>query len=282
MITAIIEKKDRVNAEDIRAIWVRDIKRESAGKVSEPFEATLLAMAKSGIPATDIGKYCDYAGLVSLARSCHPIGLINAGDVAGAIADVHEVGRLYQMANSRGIHWGAVTAAGIAAATRPGATVESVIAAIRAHCHPSVVGEIDRGLEVSKGCRGFRELRQAFDSVYSGKGVPYAFSYANEVVTKAVAIFRMARGNVWEAIVAGVNLGRDTDCVTAVASGISGALSGGGPIPEDLLRQVDRATGLNAYTNSRRTLREHADGLHDAFRSRLEGLRAYADLMRGA
>src|SRR5512147_2356804 len=82
MITAIIEKKDRVTAEDVRSIWLRDIKPESAGMVSEPFEAVLLSMAKSGIPARDLGRYCDYAGLVSMARSCHPIGLINAGDVA--------------------------------------------------------------------------------------------------------------------------------------------------------------------------------------------------------
>ena len=38
--------EDIVSAnEDIRRIWVRDIKPESAGKVSEPFEAVLLAMA---------------------------------------------------------------------------------------------------------------------------------------------------------------------------------------------------------------------------------------------
>ena len=28
----------------------------------------------SYIPARDIGKYCDYAGLNSFARACHPIG----------------------------------------------------------------------------------------------------------------------------------------------------------------------------------------------------------------
>jgi ADP-ribosylglycohydrolase len=81
MITAIMEKQDRVNAEDIRSIWVRDIKPEAAGMISEPFDTSLLAVAKSGIPARDIGKYCDYAGLNSVASSCHPVGLINAGDV---------------------------------------------------------------------------------------------------------------------------------------------------------------------------------------------------------
>ncbi|NLY60947.1 MAG: ADP-ribosylglycohydrolase family protein, partial [Clostridiales bacterium] len=72
MITAIIEKGNRVNAEDVRKAWIDHIKPESAGMVSEPFEATLLAMAKSGIPARDLGRYCDYSGLNSFARSCHP------------------------------------------------------------------------------------------------------------------------------------------------------------------------------------------------------------------
>ena len=94
MITAIGEKKDRVTAEDIRAIWLRDIKDGVGGRVSEPFEEVLLAMARTGIPATDLGRYCDYAGLNSFSRACHPIGLINAGDIAGAMQGVREAGQL--------------------------------------------------------------------------------------------------------------------------------------------------------------------------------------------
>src|SRR5665647_2717196 len=90
MSTANIEKKDRVTAEDVRKIWVRDMKPEAAGMISEPFEGVLLAMAKSGIPACDIGRYCDYAGPVSMSRSCHPIALINASNVDGAVEDVFE------------------------------------------------------------------------------------------------------------------------------------------------------------------------------------------------
>jgi ADP-ribosylglycohydrolase len=276
MITAIIEKKDRVTAEDVRRIWVRDIKPESAGKVSEPFEAVLLAMAKTPIPAADLGKYCDYAGLVSMARSCHPIGLINAGDVEGAIADVHEVGQLYQTANSRGVVWAAVTAAAIAAATRPGATVETVLDAIRKNCERGVVREIDRGLEATANCKDFREMRKTFDRIYSGTGIPYNASYANEVVTKAISIFRMTGGRLREAMIAGVNFGRDTDCLTAVAAGISGALTGASSLPPEWIKQVDYATTLNKFTNSQRTLREHSDGLYNAFRARLEKMQKYA------
>ncbi len=287
MITAIIDKKDRVNAEDVRAVWLRDIKPESAGMVSEPFEATLLAMARSGIPARDLGRYCDYAGLNSFARSCHPVGLINAGDSEGALADVLEVGQLYQTTESRGLQWAAVTAMSIAAATRPGATVDTVLGSLRQGVRgwtmkDAIMREIDRGLTLTASCRDFREMRKAFDSVYSGTGMPYAFSYANEVVTKGLCIFRMVKGNPKDAILAAVNLGRDTDCLAAVAGGISGALSGGNAIPAEWIEQVDRATALNRYTNSQRTLRQHADGLYEAFRTRLARLKAYAGSMEAA
>ncbi len=288
MITAIIEKGDRITAEDLRGVWIRHIKPESIGKVSEPFEAELLAMAKTQVPAADIGKYCDYAGLVSMARSCHPLGLINAGDVEGAIEDVYEVGRLYQAANSRGLQWAAVTACGIAAATKPGATVDTVLGAIFDTCRPKensnikdagVLREIERALKRTENCSDFREMRVTFDEIYSGQGIPYAHSYANEIVSKAVCIFRMVKGNTYEAMIAGVNMGRDTDCLTAVAAGISGALSGGSSIPEDLVRQVDYATSINPYTNSQRNLRETSDGLLEAFTARMRKMKAYIDEM---
>jgi ADP-ribosylglycohydrolase len=290
MITAIIEKQDRVTAEDVRKIWVRDISPKAAGTISEPFELQLLEMAKSGIPACDIGRYCDYAGLNSFARSCHPIGLINAGDVESAVADAFEVGQLYQTTNSRGLQWACVTAMAIAAATRPGSTVDSVLAAIlkgdprfaRIPAQQSVGREIERNLTRTKSCKDFREMRKVFDGLYSGSGTPYAQSSANEVVSKAVCVFAMTRGNVRDAMIAAVNLGRDTDCLAAIAAGLSGALNGPAGIPEEWIKQVDFATTKMPVTNSRRTLREHAGGLYEAYRARLRRMRGLADEMEPA
>jgi len=291
MITAIIEKRDRVNAEDVRAIWVRDIKPESAGKVSEPFEADLLAMAKTPIPARDLGRYCDYSGLVSFARSCHPIGLINAGDPESAMSDVFEVGQLYQTANSRGLQWASVTAVAIAAGTKPGATADSVIGAVLDLCGKmdkrfykagNIVREIESGLKLTARCGDFREMRTAFDQKYSGSGIPYAQSYANEVVTKAVCVFRMVKGEPKNAIIASVNMGRDTDCLASVAGGISGALSGGASLPQLWIKQSDYATSKNVYTNSQRTLREHSDGLCEAYEARLSRLARFVGEMNDA
>jgi ADP-ribosylglycohydrolase len=228
MITAIIEKQDRINAEDLRRAWVDHMNPNAAGLVSEPFEGALLAMARTHIPAADIGKYCDYSGLVSLSRSCHPIGLINAGDIRGAIDDVREIGQLYNTANSRGILWAEVVVTAIAAATKPGATVDSVLDAIFDNCdkvdtrftrRAGIRGEIERALKLTAGCKDFRQMREKFDTIYSGSGIPYSHSYANEIVTKAVCIFKMTKADTWEAMKAGVNMGRDTDCLAAVDTG---------------------------------------------------------------
>ena len=275
MITAIIEKQDRINAEDLRRAWVEHMNPNAGGLVSEPFEGSLLAMAKTPMPAQEIGKYCDYSGLVSVSRSCHPIGLINAGDIQGAIDAVNEIGQLYNVANSRGILWAQVTVIAIAAATKPNATVDSVLGAIfdnaekvdRRFIRPvDIRAEIERALKLTADCGDVREMRKKFDSMYSGEGVPYAQSYANEIVTKAVCVFKMTKGNTWEAMKAGVNMGRDTDCLTAVAAGISGALTGADSIPKELIKQSDYATSVNPHTNSKRTLRENSDGLYGAFK----------------
>ena len=295
MITAIIDKQDRVNAEDVKAVWIRDIKPISIGMVSEPFEAVLLARAKAGIPARDLGQYCDYAGLNSFARACHPIGLINAGNEEWAMRDIYDVGQLYQVDKSIGLQWALVTGVGIAAATRPDATVDSVIDAILKRTYLTfnnkqyqkaidqrrygVRLKLEEMLEATKDCKDYKELRVCFDKYFGGGGIPYAMASASEVVSKALCIFRMVKGNTKDAIIAGVNLGRDTDCLAAVSAGISGALTGGSSIPQEWVDQVDKSVKENIYTNSQRTLRETSDGLYNAFKARMARNKQLAETM---
>ncbi|MHC4394019.1 MAG: ADP-ribosylglycohydrolase family protein [Planctomycetota bacterium] len=289
MITAIIEKQDRINAEDLRKAWVEHMNPNAAGIISEPFEGTLLALARTPVPAVDIGKYCGYEGLITLARACHPIGLINAGNIDDAINDIREVGQIYHNSNSSAIQWAEVTVVGLAAATKPDATVDSVLGAVFDNCDKAdkrftkkcgILTELDRALKLTRNCNDFRQMREKFDSVYMcDGGVPYAFSYANEIVTRAICVFKMTRGNTWETMKAAVNLGRDTDCCAAVSTGLSGALTGAGSIPKDLIRQVDYATSINPHTNTQRTMRQTSDGLYNAFKARLRKLKAYTKEM---
>jgi ADP-ribosylglycohydrolase len=145
-----------------------------------------------------------------------------------------------------------------------------------------VLTEIERALEHTKKCKDFREMRVAFDSIYNGIGIPYAQAYASEVVTKAICVFNMVKGNTKEAMISSVNMGRDTDCLSAVASGISGALTGANSVPEEWIKQVDYATTQMPVTGSRRTVRQSADGLYDAFRARLARMQGYAERMQNA
>lgn len=279
MLTAIIEKRDRVAAEDVVRIWLRDIKPESDGMVSEPFEKTLLAMARAGVPAQHIGRYCPWDGLVTMARSCHGIGIINACDPDAAVHDIYDVGLLYNTPVGDGLKWASIVAAGLAAALAPDATVESVVDAVLERAHQRIRHELERGLEIANRFSDALPMRDSFYEVYDGRGIPYAHSWANEVVTKAFAVFAVTRGNPEKAIIASVNFGRDTDCLAAIAGGLCGALSGASSLRPEWIEQVDQATMKNVYTNSQRTLKETADGLHSALMSRVAKARAWAEML---
>ncbi|MCL1855680.1 MAG: ADP-ribosylglycohydrolase family protein, partial [Clostridia bacterium] len=114
------------------------------------------------------------------------------------------------------------------------------------------------------------------DTLYYGVGMPYAMAFANEIVTKGVCVFRMCGGDVKKTLITAVNLGRDTDCAAAVAGGLAGALGGSADVPAEWIEQVDKATAEHRFTNSKRTLRENADGLYEAFRAKLASYRRYA------
>ncbi|MGB9595832.1 MAG: ADP-ribosylglycohydrolase family protein [Candidatus Poribacteria bacterium] len=279
MLTAIIEKKDRVTAEDVVKIWLRDIKPESDGMVSEPFEKVLLSMARAGIPAQHIGRYCPWDGLVSMARSCHGIGIINACDPDGASRDIYDVGLLYQTHVGDGLKWAEIVAVGIAYALRSDATVDSVIETVIRYAHPRIIGELKRGLDIASKYDNVFDMRDDFYKIYNGTGIAYAQSWANEVVTKAFAVFKVTNGNASDAIIGAVNFGRDTDCLAAIAGGLAGALSGIETIRQEWIEQVDYAVKLNKYTNSQRTLKETAEGLYQAVLARVEKAKNWINLI---
>ena len=296
MITAIIEKGGRITAEDLKKIWIRDINPLAPCGVSEAFEGKLLEISKTVVPGREIGRYTDYANLVSFSRSCHPIGMINAGDTQGAVTDVLEVGQIYHYSNSGALKWACVTAVGIAAAMLPGATVESVLEAIfdKVDTRKKVAGiddihgeypgmhvadELRHALKLTKDCKDHRDLREVLDTLYYGRAMPYASSFACEIVTKGLCVFAMCGGDTKRAIITAANLGRDTDCACAVSAGLSGALGGAGTIPEEWIRQTDYATSVHRFTNNKRTIRECSDGLYEAFQNKLQNYRSYAAKM---
>ena len=85
-------------------------------------------------------------------------------------------------------------------------------------------------------------LRPLFSERYHGQPA----SNAVEVFSAGLAIFSMVGHNTRDAILAGVNFGRDCDCISYVAAGLAGALNG----IDSLLSIVQMPPGVPVATTS--------------------------------
>ena len=290
--TAIIEKQDRILAQDLVAVWIRDLDPEQIIYKQEPFEKSLLELARAGLPPLMLGELSILPNVVSMSRSSHPLGLINAGDPQGAADDTFEVGKVFARQTALALRWAALYNAALAAACKPDATVESVLdtakrfATYRAESgslyarYDNIEREVNRALEIAAKHTDPMAMRDEFYEFYfGGNYFTYGSSQANEVVSKGLAVFAITKGNPREAIPVAVNFGRDTDCLAAIAGGLSGALSGIQAIPAEWIAQVNEATKQDPYTNNHRSIEETADGLLAAFQARQRRLADYLHMM---
>ena len=293
--TAIIEKQDRIMAQDLVAVWLRDVDPAKAVYKVESLDLTLLELARVGVAPVEMGLMWHQPNVVSMARSSHPLGLINAGDPTAAADDSFEVGKVYAWETSAALRWAALYNAAIAEACKPEATVDSVLEVAQGfagytkeasgpfHSRDAIEQEVTRALELAGKHDDPMAMRDEFYSFYEGgRYITYGAAQANEIVSKGLAIFAITKGNPREAITTAVNFGRDTDCTAAVAGGLAGALAGSEAIPAEWIAQVDEATRKDEYTNNRRTIGETADGLFAAFMARLRRLNSYLQLMGGS
>jgi ADP-ribosylglycohydrolase len=263
MATAIIEKGDRITAEDLAVVWRRDINPDNFGVIMEPCDKPLWEKAVAGVAAIEIGQASPFPGVNSFPRSSHCVGIMNAGDPDQAAADALDIGRIYQKADGEALHWAAGMCAGIAAALKDNATVDSVLKAIRDHLPPYVQEKMDVAQQMAAKYDDISAMRPEFYSVWNRTDGDYPMSMADEVVNKGFAVFRVGKGDPRECMIGSVNFGRDTDCLAAISGGLAGALNGVASIPDEWIEITDGATKINPYTVSQRTLRETADGLTD-------------------
>jgi len=288
LATAIIEKEDRIQPQDLVAVWLRDLDPAKMVYKQEAFDRSLLEMARSGVPPVELGRLWPFYNQISMARASHPVALINAGDPRGAADDALEVGQVYARSNAYSLRWAALYEAAIAEACRPGATVASVLETARGFIHyreeagslytryDTMEREVTRALELAAKHSDPAAMRAEFYQHYEGgRHFVYSMSEAGEVVSKGLAVFAISEGDPRRAIVTAVNFGRDTDCLAAVAGGLAGALAGTASIPAQWIAQVNHATRHDPYTNNHRTIEETADGLYAAYLARRRRLGGY-------
>ena len=284
MCLAIIEKQDRITADDLVKMWVKitdDEKKLKAMKnITTAFDLELMAVARTGaLPAAMLGTTIRYSHLSATIRCFAPITMINACDPDGAVQDLYDVARVYQPLTSDGFWWGTAYNAALAYAFRPDATVSSVIDTAVTYAPRQIKRELQRALDIAKKHADPMDMRKDFNEFYSGRGVPYPISYANETAVKALAIFSATKGNFKESMILSVNFGRDTDCLAAGVGALAGAFSGASSIPPDWIRTVDDATRQNPNTCSQHTIREDAEGIHRALLNRVKKAKEWMALL---
>ncbi len=263
---AIQSKSGRISVEDYAKSFVEHINAKNFGYLTEPTDELFYKLLIGGVPPAIAGQFSWWPGLGAIARSIHPIGIINACNPIQASRDGKDIARLVQPAVGLGWEYSAAVAAAIAEAMRPEATVDSVINAAVAERREEVKDGVLEDVALVEGKESVWELRTALQNRYGKQD----HRLGHVLLGTAFSIFSFVRGNAYEAIIAAANSGIDTDCVAAVVGGLCGALKGTADLPADWIETVDRASKENSKTVSNTTTAETADILFEALQAEMD------------
>lgn len=241
---AIAAKNDRIFIDDYAKSFLENIKPEYFGYLTEPTDEIFYKMLKGGVSSSSVGLFSWWPGLGAIARSIHPIGIINACNPIQAAEDAKNIARLVQPAHGLGLHYSVAVSASIAQALSPSANVDSVVETAISVVRKEVRDEILEAIALTKGRKDIWELRKVLQDKYGKQD----HRMGHVLLGTAFAIFVYVKGNPKEAIIAGANIGIDTDCVSAVSAGLCGALNGTKDIPDEWIHTVNQAAKNNEKT----------------------------------
>ncbi len=273
MCTAIIEKGSRVDVWDLARVWVRDIDPDRFGYLLGNQDRIFYDLLKAGIPPTETGRYAEWPSFIGTAKMMLPVGLINACDPAQAARDALDLGRLKDTAH-RPHNYALEVCAGLAAACaeamRPSVTIDSIVAEGLRPLSSFPRGAVEQALQWVEEADEVWDLRPLFAEKYRG----HPASNAVEVFSAGLSIFSMVGASTKDAILAGVNFGRDCDCISYVASGLAGAMNGIDSVPAEWVEIVEGELVDDPYTVSRRSLADTAQGLYQALLNEMKRSKA--------
>ncbi len=182
-----------------------------------------------------------------------PVGLFNPGNIEKAIKDAVEVCKPTHN-NNLSISGACAVAASVAKALEQNATLDEVIEAgiygaekgfkigkdmNKIAAGPSVSKRIKLAVEIGKKSKDFDEaLEEIYDII--GTGI-----HVSEAVPAVYGILASFNGDTKKCVIAGVNIGNDTDTVATMVGGIAGALNGIESLPEDYIKILNDANDYN-------------------------------------
>ncbi|GLI02981.1 ADP-ribosylglycohydrolase family protein [Phytohabitans aurantiacus] len=263
LVRAYAKKRDHLDAFDVvellvpdlieREVYIPDLEREAVAfhrlAAAERWLVTRLHHAHADPREAGVGNIVNCGAAMYMA----PVGIVNAGDPAGAYAEAVEVGGAHQ--HSYGREAAAVFAAAVAAAMTPGAVVGEVVEAALDVARDGTGEAIAAVVQVAKEYADTRAaipaLRAAvapYDTVgedYRNPGLGArrpSRLHSIEELPVALGMLVVANGEYRDAVLGAVNYGRDSDSTATMAGAIAGALGGSPAVPAEWASTVATAS----------------------------------------
>jgi len=232
----------RLSAAIIADHWITEIAGASNTFAGAGFSEMLaIRNLREGLLPPESGRHC-HSWSDGLAMRVAPFGIVAAGcpDIAARLAQMDG-----SVTNAgEGIYSGQAVAAAVAAAMA-GASAASVIEAARGVIPADSWTRrgIDRALRVASANT---DIWSALPLLHGEIANP-AYHWSDlgpEAVALAFGIFVASRGVLKDAVLGGVNIGRDTDTIAGIVGAILGAQQGSGAIPAEWGARVSTAKGV--------------------------------------
>lgn len=241
MCLAIVRKGGRITPEEFAAIWLEKLNPNRFWFN----ERIVLQKLQIGMSPWDTGRGQPPAGCATMAIA--PMGIVNAGDPAQAYQDAVDIASVNQDGVNRDA--AATVAAGVAAAFIPGATVDSVIAAMMDHSTDLVRRGLILTMDLATASASVDEFAEKFYATMLDWTWPSRnwtkerhFSGSSlEFMPVVPAVLHLCQGDVNRSIIEGANFGRDCDTIGSVAGNIAGILQGASAIRPDWIEQCEQA-----------------------------------------
>jgi ADP-ribosylglycohydrolase len=248
---------------DVTAAWRENLAEQDGGFYGGGFsEMTAINNLRAGLVAPQTGTDNHEMWSDGTAMRIAPVGVFCAGDPqeAARLAAIDA-----QVSHARdGIYCAQAVAAAVAAALVE-SSWEAVIEAGLAVVPPDSwsARTIARAVDIGRRAPG---LRPAVDQLYEEISLfhyPWA-DVAPEATALAFGVLAAARGEYVDAVLAGVNVGRDADTIAAMAGGMAGALHGAEAVPQRWRMRINRVRGHCIKAVAGADLAELAGALHQA------------------
>ena len=231
-----------LTTEIIAQAWLQEIYSESGYYKGAGFSEVLaLKNLRAGLQPPYSGQHL-HSWSDGLAMRVAPFGIVAPG-APHLAAQLAETDGAVSHAGE-GIWSGRAVAAAIATAMNAVDIEEIISSALNFIPEDSWTARAIR--EAVTIGQGSHDVWGALEPLYDRIACPYYFwsDVAPEAVGLAFGVLAASKGKFEEAVLGGVNLGRDTDTIAAIAGTIAGARLGLQAVPENWINRVRKVKGV--------------------------------------